>query len=43
MLEHPTRKIFDALSAVDLIIHAGDFTDVKLLEELKRLGEVKAV
>jgi len=38
-----SKKIIDALSTVDLIIHAGDFTDVQLLEELKQLGEVKAV
>ena len=42
-LEHLPRKIIDAISTVDLIIHAGDFTDVQLLEELKQLGEVKAV
>jgi len=43
MLEHLAKKIIDALSTVDLIIHAGDFTDVKLLEELKRRREVRAV
>jgi len=43
MLEHLPKKLIDALSGVDLIIHAGDFTDVKLLEELRRLREVKAV
>ena len=42
-LEHLPKKIIDALSTVDLIIHAGDFTDVQLLKELKRLREVKAV
>jgi uncharacterized protein len=42
-LEHLPKKIVDALSTADLIIHAGDFTDVQLLRELKRLGEVKAV
>ncbi len=42
-LEHLPKKIIDALSTVDLIIHAGDFTDVQLLRELKRLGEVRAV
>jgi putative phosphoesterase len=43
MLKHIPKKIINAISTVDLIIHAGDFTDVKLLEELKRLREVKAV
>jgi putative phosphoesterase len=42
-LEHIPKKIIDALSTVDLIIHAGDFTDIQLLKELKRLMEVKAV
>jgi putative phosphoesterase len=42
-LEHLPKKIIDALSMVDLIIHAGDFTDVQLLNELKQLREVKAV
>jgi len=43
MLEHLPKKIIDALSTVDLIIHAGDFTDVQLLKELKRIGELEAV
>jgi putative phosphoesterase len=42
-LEHLPKKIIDALSTVDLIIHAGDFTDLQLLKELKRLKGVKAV
>lgn len=42
-LEYLPRKLVDALSTADLIIHAGDFTDVRLLRELKRLAEVKAV
>ncbi len=42
-LEHLPKKIIDALSTVDLIIHAGDFTDMQVLEELKQLREVKAV
>ncbi|MCK4722343.1 MAG: metallophosphoesterase family protein, partial [Dehalococcoidia bacterium] len=32
-----------ALSNVDLIIHAGDIATLEVLEELRRLGEVKAV
>jgi len=43
MLEHLPKKIIDAIATVDLIIHAGDFTDVQVLKELKRLGGVKAV
>jgi len=42
-LEHLPRKIIDAISTVDLIIHAGDFTDVQVLKELKQLRGVKAV
>jgi len=42
-LEHLPRKIIDAVSTVDLIIHAGDFTDVQVLRELKQLRGVKAV
>jgi putative phosphoesterase len=42
-LEYLPKKVVDALSGVDLIIHAGDFTDLKLLTDLKRLKEVKAV
>jgi len=43
MLEHLPKKIIDAIATVDLIIHAGDFTDVQVLKELKRLRGVKAV
>jgi putative phosphoesterase len=42
-LEYLPKKIIDAISTVDLIIHAGDFTDVQVLKELKQLREVKAV
>jgi len=42
-IEHLPKKIIDAISTVDLIIHAGDFTGVQVLKELKRLREVKAV
>ena len=42
-LEHLHRKTIDALSTADLIIHAGDFTDLQLLKELRQLREVKAV
>ena len=36
-------KVIDALSGVNLIIHAGDFTTIEVLNELKQFGEVKAV
>ncbi len=41
MLEHPPEKIINALSAVDLIIHAADFTDVKTLLPVKEIIEVE--
>lgn len=43
MLEDLSKKIIDALSTVDLIVHAGDFTDVQLLKELEGLRTVKGV
>jgi len=42
-LEYLPKKMVDALSTVDLIIHAGDFTDIQLLKELKQLRDVRAV
>jgi putative phosphoesterase len=42
-LEYLPKKIVAVLSTVNLIIHAGDFTDLRLLTELRQLREVKAV
>lgn len=42
-IEDIPRKVVDSLSKVDLIIHAGDFTAMGVLDGLKKLGEVKAV
>lgn len=42
-LEHVFGRVIDAISTVDLIIHAGDFTTMEVLEELRQLKEVKAV
>lgn len=42
-IEDIPRKVVDSLSKVDLIVHAGDFTSVRVLDALKRLGELKAV
>lgn len=42
-LEYLPSKVIDLLPEVDLIIHAGDFTDLQLLTDLKQLKEVKAV
>ena len=40
--EIPT-PILVALAGVDLIVHAGDFTERHVLDGLRTLGEVKAV
>jgi len=37
------ERIRAALAEVDLIVHAGDFTECAVLEELRTLGEVRAV
>jgi putative phosphoesterase len=37
------EPILAALTEVDLIVHAGDFTERAVLEGLRALGEVKAV
>ena len=42
-LERLPKKVIDTLSEVDLIIHAGDFTDIRVLTDLRRFKEVKAV
>ena len=42
-LEYLPQKVIDALSGVDLVIHAGDFTELQLLTDLRQLKEVKAV
>ncbi len=36
-------KLVKKLEEADLIIHAGDFTEKKLLDELRALNEIKAV
>jgi putative phosphoesterase len=40
--EIPPQTI-NALKEADLIVHAGDFTYIDFLNDLKKLGEVKAV
>jgi putative phosphoesterase len=37
------KQLVETLAAVDLIVHAGDFTALKVYEDLKQLGETKAV
>jgi len=36
-------KTLEALAGVDLIVHAGDFTERAVLQGLKAIGEVRAV
>lgn len=42
-LEHLPKKIIDALGTVDVIIHAGDFTGLQLLKQLRQLKDTRAV
>jgi putative phosphoesterase len=37
------KQLMETLDAVDLIVHAGDFTALQVYEDLKQLGEIKAV
>jgi putative phosphoesterase len=43
LAEEISPEVVKAFSNVDLIVHAGDFVGLQVLEGLKRLGEVKAV
>ena len=42
-LEGLPREVLDALTRVDLIVHAGDYTGKMLLDELRNLGEFRGV
>lgn len=42
-LDEISPQIIGALAEADLIVHAGDFTTISFLDDLKKLGEVKAV
>jgi putative phosphoesterase len=42
-IEELPRNILEAFSEVDLIVHAGDFVMLPVLEGLRRMGETKAV
>ena len=37
------QKVFDAFSEADLIIHAGDLTSPKVMDELEEIAPVMAV
>jgi len=42
-LDDIPRKVIDALASGDMIIHAGDFTDIEVLAGLRKLGKLIAV
>lgn len=42
-LDDIPKAIANTLAGVDLIVHAGDFTEMAVLDGLRRLGEVRAV
>ena len=37
------QKVFDAFSEVDLILHAGDLTYLKVIEDLEKIAPVMAI
>ncbi len=37
------QKVFDAFSEVDLILHAGDLTSLKVIEDLEKIAPVMAI
>jgi putative phosphoesterase len=42
-IEGIPKSILKALETVDLIVHAGDFTEKAVLDALKSIGQIKAV
>ncbi len=42
-LERLPKSLVDALSGMDLVIHAGDFTGKSLVDGLRRLGPLRGV
>lgn len=42
-LKYLPKKLLDQLKKAELIIHAGDFTEMQVLEELQSFGDVRAV
>jgi hypothetical protein len=42
-IDHIPKRIVDELSGADLVVHAGDYTGTKLLEELRRPGNFRGV
>ena len=42
-LDGMPEKLIETLSSMDLIVHAGDFVALQVYEDLKKLGDVRAV
>jgi putative phosphoesterase len=42
-IDNLSRVILDELSGADMIIHAGDFTSKRLVDELRRIGTFRGV
>jgi len=38
-----SRKLVETLGASDLIIHSGDFTDKQLVDDLRKLGNLRGI
>ncbi len=42
-LDRLPKKLLDELSGMDMIVHAGDYTEKKLLDDLRKLGNFRGV
>jgi len=42
-IDNLPRRVLDELSGADMIIHAGDFTAKRLVDELRKIGSFKGV
>ena len=42
-IDNLPRQVLDELSGADMIIHAGDFTGKRLVDELRKIGPFKGV
>ena len=42
-IENLPRRVLDDLSGADMIIHAGDFTGKRLVDELRKVGPLRGV
>lgn len=42
-IDNLSRQVLDEISGADMIIHAGDFTGKRLVDELRRVGPFRGV